>query len=380
MKKASFYLRLICLAILKHKSRMTVALLSIIIVSTVSSGLLAVYIDSPNQLNKEFRRYGANLIFFSNKDSVPLTPKSYQNVRSAINSGQLIGLSSYKYKTTKLGENPVTFVGTTLSQVKKTYPYWYITGSYPTNRSSVLVGQEVAKRFNLRLGGIYSITGASDSDGNYSVEVKISGIIQTGGIEEGLIYGDISILTKIFPSEPITYDIFEASISANSTSLKLIGEKARKLNDGQIVFELSKKIAASENRVTKKLTSLIFYVTSIILIITMICVATTTISMISERRNEIGLKKSLGANNQAIFLEFLGETFLLGIIGGIIGLIFGNIFSRIVGLQVFGRIVNFPIYLIPITLIVCVLINGLACMIPVKRALNVDPAIVLKGE
>ena len=192
MKKASFYLRLICLAILKHKSRMTVALLSIIIVSTVSSGLLAVYIDSPNQLNKEFRRYGANLIFFSNKDSVPLTPKSYQNVRSAINSGQLIGLSSYKYKTTKLGENPVTFVGTTLSQVKKTHPYWYITGSYPTNRSSVLVGQEVAKRFNLRLGGIYSITGASDSDGNYSVEVKISGIIQTGGIEEGLIYGDIS--------------------------------------------------------------------------------------------------------------------------------------------------------------------------------------------
>ena len=36
--------------------------------------------------------------------------------------------------------------------------------------------------------------------------------------------------------------------------------------------------------------------------------------------------------------------------------------------------------LIPVTIVASVLVTGLACLIPIKSAVEVDPALVLKGE
>ena len=36
--------------------------------------------------------------------------------------------------------------------------------------------------------------------------------------------------------------------------------------------------------------------------------------------------------------------------------------------------------LLPVTLIVSMLISALSCQLPIKRAVAIDPAIVLKGE
>jgi putative ABC transport system permease protein len=47
---------------------------------------------------------------------------------------------------------------------------------------------------------------------------------------------------------------------------------------------------------------------------------------------------------------------------------------------VFTRSITFQPLLVPVTLAASILITGLACIIPVRSATEVDPAIVLRGE
>jgi putative ABC transport system permease protein len=143
---------------------------------------------------------------------------------------------------------------------------------------------------------------------------------------------------------------------------------------------LVKRVTDSEGAVLTKLQALIVLVTIVVLVLIMICVATTMMAVIAERRREIGLRKALGASNKSLVTEFLGEGLFLGAAGGVLGAVLGFGFAQIVGLNVFNRSVAFLPLLLPLTIAASMFITGIACVIPVRQAVDVDPAIVLRGE
>ena len=99
-----------------------------------------------------------------------------------------------------------------------------------------------------------------------------------------------------------------------------------------------------------------------------------------ERRKEIGLRKAMGASNASIVAEFMGEGLVLGAAGGIAGALLGFVFAQAVSMNVFNSSITLMPWLIPVTMIASVIVTGLACMIPIRSATEVDPALVLKGE
>ena len=70
----------------------------------------------------------------------------------------------------------------------------------------------------------------------------------------------------------------------------------------------------------------------------------------------------------------------LGLLGGIMGAVLGFVFAQVVSVNVFGSSITFQPLLLPVTVIVSMLIAALSCQLPIKRAVEIDPAIVLKGE
>ena len=58
----------------------------------------------------------------------------------------------------------------------------------------------------------------------------------------------------------------------------------------------------------------------------------------------------------------------------------GHVPAQFVSVRVFSGSIAFQPALVPLTILVSVLVTGLACLLPVRSATEVDPALVLKGE
>ena len=210
-----------------------------------------------------------------------------------------------------------------------------------------------------------------------TLSYTVVGILETGGEEEDYIYmsiSDMEELTAVYDR----YDVVELSVSGSSDALQTLADEMTA--SGSVEARLVKRVTKSEAGVLGKLQALVFLVTLVVLILTMISVSTTMTAVVSERRKEIGLRKALGASDNSIRAEFLGEGLFLGFLGGAIGALLGYVFALIVSEHVFGSDLRFNLLLVPATIIVSMIVSAVSCLIPVKNAVAVDPALVLKGE
>ncbi|MDR1616013.1 MAG: ABC transporter permease [Syntrophomonadaceae bacterium] len=377
MKRRNFYLKMITSSLVRRRSRMLVALLAVAIGATVLSGMVTVYYDIPRQMGQEFRSYGANLILVSSGDNPALSIEETERAKEYFPAGSVVGVAPYRYKTAKINEQPFMIAGTELSEAKKASPYWFVNGGWPESAGEALIGQEVADTIRLLPGGSFTLTGTSTDGGSFTRDFSVSGIIQTGGTEEAFIFMSLEDLDNLIGAG--AFDVVECSISATEAELNNIAAQISENVPG-VAPRLVKRVTQSEGAVLAKLQSLVYLVTAVVLLLTMICVATTMMAVVAERRREIGLKKALGAANKSIINEFLGEGVFLGGLGGLLGVALGFVFAQFVSVNVFHRSITLQPMLIPATLIMSFIITGLACLAPVRSATDVDPAIVLRGE
>ncbi|MDR1960771.1 MAG: ABC transporter permease [Gracilibacteraceae bacterium] len=377
MKKQAFYLKMIASSLVRRRSRMFVALLAVAIGATVLSGLVTIYYDIPRQMGQEFRSYGANLVLVPDGDGPALTRETADSVREIFPAESVVGMAPYRYRAAKINEQPFMAAGTDLAEARQTSPYWFVSGEWPQNEAEVLIGQEVAGAIRLLPGSVFALTGTGEDGQSFSRDFTVTGVVQTGGTEEAFIFMSLADFAALMGDGP--FDVVECSIRASENELGAWAADIERAVPG-VAPRLVKQVTQSEGAVLAKLQALVYLVTAVVLLLTMICVATTMMAVVTERRREIGLKKALGAANREVVNEFLGEGVFLGGLGGLFGVAFGFFFAQAVSMNVFNRPITFQPLLIPGTLVVSVLTTGLACLLPVKSATDVDPAIVLRGE
>lgn len=401
MTKREMYIKMILTSILRRRSRVMIAVLAIAIGATILSGLVTIYYDIPRQLGKEFRSYGANLALITD-DDVQITDADIQTVRGIIGEAAIVGMAPYRYHTTKIHEQPYVLAGTDMEQARLNSPFWYVSGRWIGNHEAngVMIGREIAETLNLNVGDTFVIEGVKygakgsvssqtasaeenkkrdSGDPYFSEKLTVEGIITTGGAEEGFVFLSTTDLGRIIENEPLFYDMVECSIEADADALNALAQKISNAIP-YIMARPIRRVTQSQDIVLGKLQALVYIVTIVVLIITMISVSTTMMAMVAERRKEIGLKKALGAENRLIIKDFIGEGIALGIIGGALGVFLGFEFAQTVSLSVFGRAISFQWTLIPVTLLVSVLITVVASIWPIRNILDIHPAIVLKGE
>lgn len=378
MTRNRMYLKMITSSLIRRRSRMLVALLAIAIGSTVLSGLLTIYYDIPRQMGTVFRSYGANLIFLPAESESKITQEQIGAIKQVIDPEKLVGFAPYIYQSAKVNEQPYMIAATDLASAKSNSPYWLIRGDWPHNKKEVLIGHEISRNIELSVGDTF-IVNTPKPNGDVTVnECTVSGIVTTGGVEEEFIFMSLEDIKGIIGYDD-QFDVIECSIDGNQEYLKSIADTVSKQVNG-ITPRLVKRVTESQDVVLNKLQALVWIVTIIVLFLTMICVTTTMMAVVAERRKEIGLKKALGASNSSIVKDFMGEAVMLGLIGGILGVVLGYVFADNVSISVFAREVSFPVQLAPFTVIASIIITIVSCLFPVRATVDIDPALVLRGE
>ena len=281
-----------------------------------------------------------------------------------------------------------------MEEAQKTSPFWSVEGRWPSAEKEIMVGESVAETYNLKEGKRVTCTYAPEADktdkkkeskqeeedivpDNF-IDFTVTGILSTGGKEEDYVYMGLKDMENLTGS-PTVFDICELSVSAESKQLSSYADSITGKSD-MMSARLVKRVTESETKVFSKLQSLVLLVTIIVLALTMISVATTMTAVVAERRMEIGLRKALGASNQSIVAEFMGEGLVLGAVGGAVGAVFGFLFAQAVSVNVFNSSITFMPWLLPLTIIASVIVTGIACLLPIRSATDIDPALVLKGE
>jgi predicted permease len=100
---------------------------------------------------------------------------------------------------------------------------------------------------------------------------------------------------------------------------------------------------------------------------------------VSKRLRELGIRVALGAQRKQVLQAALGQPFKLLALGSAAGLLLGLLASRVLALVVYQATPRDPVVLAGVV-VAMALMGLLATWIPARRALSVDPMILLREE
>jgi putative ABC transport system permease protein len=101
---------------------------------------------------------------------------------------------------------------------------------------------------------------------------------------------------------------------------------------------------------------------------------------VSERTNEVGLLRALGAGKGQILTLFLGEAILLAAAGGLAGLVLGWGGAWAISLLVPSMPVHTPLYFVFLAEFAAILIGLVAGVAPARHAATMIPVEALRAE
>jgi ABC-type antimicrobial peptide transport system permease subunit len=100
---------------------------------------------------------------------------------------------------------------------------------------------------------------------------------------------------------------------------------------------------------------------------------------VSKRLREFGIRIAIGANRRRVLGAALGRAFRLLILGSVAGIVLGLMSARVLSSIVYQATPKDPVILAAVVLTMLA-VGLIATLIPARRALAVDPMILLRED
>ncbi|KFA59536.1 ABC transporter permease [Gilliamella sp. Choc4-2] len=427
------FCRMLLSVLIRQKKKLFLIALTVALGVSLATAMLNVMFDVGGKVNQELKAYGANLNIVPRGSAVisemyQLDNNDKQQAIQYIKQDDLVKIKmifwAYNivdfapFLTTQatFNDKPITVVGTwfnkqlnipTGDQVNTGMlamkSWWTIEGNTMTddNLQGAMVGESVAKQWNLKLGDTIDIISTKT---NKKFTLTINNIFHSGGAEDTRIYVSLPVAQNIADKSGL---VERVEVSALTTPENELARKAAQDPNSlsrtewdtwyctayisSIAYQLEElmpdvrvkaimQVAESEGSILQKTQLLMLLLTILSLICSALAISNLVTANVIERSTEIGLLKALGATNTAVAMLILTEIFIIALLGGFFGYFIGFGFAQIIGHTVFGSFVEPKMIIIPLALIMVVLITFLGSLPALRIMMFLRPTDVLHGR
>jgi putative ABC transport system permease protein len=410
-------LKIIQRSFLNQKKAMALMIVSVAVGTALTASLINISLEIGGKVSKELRSFGANILVepkvegladisgqkrYLRQDDIVraktifwrhnilgmapfLDAKAEIKIGSKAVQVDVAGMW-YEKQLPLPGEKETFLVGT-----NTVFPWWHINGKWPVASGTVAVGSTVSERLGIAKGDTLRLDGD---------DFIVSGIFDTGGVEDTRMFMDLYSLQKLKdmrnkvsrvlvsaitkPMDEFAYRDPESMSQAEHEKWYCTGYVTTIASQLEEVFAGANakpvwKIADTEGRVLGRLNLLIYLLTFIVLIAAVLGVSATMIMSLLRRVQEIGLMKAVGADSGKILIIFLSEGVMVGLVGGLVGYALSFAMTEYIGVMVFNTAFEHGTMLFPLSLGSAVVISVAGTVLPLRKALRIRPGVVMKG-
>jgi putative ABC transport system permease protein len=387
------------------------ALLAITVGTTVIATMLNLEAGLAAKMSSELRRYGPNLLVMPvpiaarGTGTPTLEEDSARGLASRLGGADTVAVPLLIAAGTvtlsdagrglggRRGGAPgaAAIVGADFEALRRLQPSWRVEGAWPATgaaggtrtagtgadggpgASPCLLGAALARRAGVEPGrSVVLRVGESEQT------LAVAGVVSTGEAEEEQVFVPLKVLQEM-TGLPGRVSLVALSVDGGAEAVARAGRAAQAAIGGSVARALP-QIAASQGAILGKLNRMMLLLTAVVLGLSGICLVTTLMSMVIEREGEIGLIRSLGGGDGEILRMFVGEVVILGLLGALVGLVFGAAGARFIGARLFGAAIEARAGVVPTVLAASLVLCLVAVLVPLRRALAVQPAAALRGE
>jgi putative ABC transport system permease protein len=457
------FLRILGDALWRRKRRKLIVLAAITLGTAAASSLADIALDIGDQMSRELKSFGANLVVMPRGGSEPLLVGG-ENVQvlaapSYLEASDVARVKDNFWKNNILDFAPILDVpadvptaggtrrvllrGAWLSHpvplaandavidvartgLRRLHPFWSIDGAWPDEEAAragggadaapqeaaaqVLAGAALAARLGLHPGSTLTLHAAVSvgalpgADSSADAPLTVSGILRAGGEEDEMLIAPLETAQRVARLEgKVSRVLVSALTTPESAVYERLATNPRALSPAEfekwsctpfvssIAYELEqawpgvevrvvRRVADAEGAILKRSSGLMALVALMAAFAASLTVTGALTTGVLERREEIGLLKSLGASGVLVGGLFLAEALVIGLLGGALGAGLGALLARGLALSVFGTPVAIRPVAIPLAIACALAITLFGCALPVRRIAGLRPAEVLRGR
>lgn len=162
------------------------------------------------------------------------------------------------------------------------------------------------------------------------------------------------------------------------TNLLRLRHQIAKGKEDDFGVESQRDALRTVNTVTNGLTILLAATSAISLVVGGIGIMNIMLVSVTERTQEIGLRKAVGASEHDILIQFMVEAVILAVAGGLVGTLVGS--GAVI---LIGMVSPLQTSISPIAVAVAVSVSGgiglFFGVVPARRAAQLDPIVALRS-
>lgn len=420
--------KMVFMSLQRKMRRKLLAFFSLMFGVALCVAVISLVIVVEDHLQRELRALGANFVVETEESSLPVeiagVDLSELKDEHFLPEKKITKIAHIFWKNNILGfvpvlpvrvqvegaSLPVVLNGTWLSARKKSPKYktsifslnpnWKIhifkyDGVFPD--AVTVVGMNLAKKLKLKGVDRLKISLSSKAE-----TLVIIGTVRTGGKEDDEMFASLPFVQRLSGNEGKVKKIFVSALTTPEHKVyERLGTNRMDLSPKEfekwyctpfpssIAYQLHeafpesnvrivRKFAETEGILLSRLKGLFFLVTAVAVAVSALSVGNAIVTAIRERKQEIGLLKTLGAKSAHVMALFVAEGMIVGILGGLCGSALGIFLSRMSQKILFHSVSEVSIVFLPLSVIFSMLIAFVGSFWSVMQMAKLKPVECLK--